>query len=86
MPGMCASNNSLLDPENPEFGVGYEMESHTNETAWISGRYLGWKTANPCITLIDTPGVGDSLVSIKIQFGQNFINFLPRDEIVNMHL
>lgn len=36
------------------------MDSHTNETAWISGKWLGIES-NPCVTILDTPGIGDSM-------------------------
>jgi predicted GTPase len=61
MPGMCASPNSLMDLDRPRFGVGMGMDSHTNETAWIAGKWLGDHAGNSsCITVIDTPGVGDA--------------------------
>merc|ERR1719500_1188925 len=37
--GMCASPK--FDPNHPTFGVGDRMISHTVETAWIAGKYLG---------------------------------------------
>ena len=38
------------------------MDSHTNETAWITGKWKGPYVANsPCFTIVDTPGVGDAL-------------------------
>ena len=59
-PGMCASTNSMLDPTRPVFGVGHGHESHTNETAWIAGKWLGDYAGNSsCFTVVDTPGVGD---------------------------
>jgi len=42
-----------------KFGVGHQAESHTNATSWMVGHYLG-DPANPCITIIDTPGTGDT--------------------------
>ena len=42
-----------------KFGVGHRAESHTNATTWMVGHYLG-DPANPCITVIDTPGTGDT--------------------------
>ena len=41
------------------FGVGHGAESHTNATSWMVGHYLG-DPANPCITIIDSPGTGDT--------------------------
>jgi len=41
------------------FGVGHRSVSHTNKTTWLVGHYLG-NPANPCITIIDTPGTGDT--------------------------
>merc|ERR550539_395644 len=41
LPGMCASPNSLMDLERPVFGVGMGMDSHTNQTSWIAGKWLG---------------------------------------------
>ena len=41
------------------FGVGHRSVSHTNKTSWMVGHYLG-DPANPCITVIDTPGTGDT--------------------------
>ena len=41
------------------FGVGHGAEAHTNATSWMVGHYLG-DPANPCITIIDTPGTGDT--------------------------
>ena len=40
------------------FGVGHDAESFTTKTSWMVGHYLG-DPANPCITVIDTPGTGD---------------------------
>ena len=43
------------------FGVGYESASHANETAWISGKWLGRDgDTSPCVTILDTPGIGDT--------------------------
>ena len=42
-----------------KFGVGHLTESHTTETSWMVGHYLG-DPANPCITIIDTPGTSDT--------------------------
>ena len=39
-------------------GVGHGAEAFTNKTSWFVGHYLG-DPANPCITVIDTPGTGD---------------------------
>eukprot|EP00092_Neocalanus_flemingeri_P001126 GFUD01001200.1.p1 GENE.GFUD01001200.1~~GFUD01001200.1.p1 ORF type:complete len:793 (+),score=149.52 GFUD01001200.1:191-2569(+) len=58
-PGMCASPNSQLNMTHPVFGIGHSLESHTNDTAWIAGRWLGIET-NPCVTILDTPGIGDT--------------------------
>ena len=41
------------------FGVGHGAESFTTKTSWMVGHYLG-NPANPCITVIDTPGTGDT--------------------------
>ena len=41
------------------FGVGHRSVSHTNTTTWMVGHYLG-DPANPCVTIIDTPGTGDT--------------------------
>jgi len=62
-PGMCASPNSMLNLTYPVFGVGHGPESHTNDTSWIAGKWLGdySQTGNSsCFTVIDTPGVGDT--------------------------
>jgi len=59
-PGMCATNNSLIDQNNATFGVGNAWTSHTNETAWIAGPWLGDYTNPSCFTIVDTPGIGDS--------------------------
>ena len=58
-PGMCSSPGSGHDPSAPEFGVGYDMTSQTDETSWIAGKWKG-EDGNPCVTLIDTPGAGDT--------------------------
>jgi len=42
-----------------KFGVGHKTESHTNATTWMVGHYLG-DPDNPCITIFDTPGTGDT--------------------------
>merc|ERR1712227_143305 len=41
-----------------KFGVGHGTEAHTQTTDWMVGHYLG-DPRNPCITIIDTPGVKD---------------------------
>ena len=41
------------------FGVGHGAESFTTNTIWMVGHYLG-DPDNPCITVIDTPGTGDT--------------------------
>lgn len=51
--GICSENGEKV------FGVGHKTESHTVETSWIVGHYLG-NPKNPCITIIDTPGTGDT--------------------------
>ena len=51
----------MLNQTHPVFGVGNFIYSHTNETSWIAGKWLGDYSGNgSCFTLIDTPGVGDS--------------------------
>ena len=35
------------------------MVSHTNETVWRVGRWLG-ETGNDCVTILDTPGLQDT--------------------------
>lgn len=51
---------SYLDKSDvKEFGVGYGIFSHTNETVWKVGRWLGDPT-NDCVTIIDTPGLQDT--------------------------
>ena len=62
--GTYASSHSLLNSTCPEFGVGHELSSMTNETAWIAGRWLG-KAGAPCFAVIDTPGIGDTAGSSK---------------------
>merc|ERR550532_1919882 len=58
--GMCASPK--FDPNHPTFKVGHSQSSETNETDWIAGKYLGDFSGNSsCLTVIDTPGVGDKL-------------------------
>jgi energy-coupling factor transporter ATP-binding protein EcfA2 len=42
-----------------KFGTGHSTESHTQTTDWMVGHYLG-DPSNPCITIIDTPGVSDA--------------------------
>ena len=42
-----------------QFGVGHGTGSQTIDTRWVVGHYLGNPT-NPLITIIDTPGVGDT--------------------------
>ena len=42
-----------------KFGVGHRSESYTLKTSWMVGHYLG-DPANPCITIIDTPGTSDT--------------------------
>ena len=37
------------------FGVGDDLVSHTNETVWRVGKWLG-DPANRCVTIIDTQG------------------------------
>ena len=41
------------------FGVGHRSESHTVETNWLVGHFLGDQD-KPCITVVDTPGTGDT--------------------------
>jgi GTPase SAR1 family protein len=41
------------------FRVGHGADPMTNNTSWMVGHYLG-DPANPCITVIDTPGTGDT--------------------------
>ena len=41
------------------FGVGHGAESFTTKTSWMVGHYLG-DPANPCITVIDTLGTGNT--------------------------
>ena len=41
------------------FGVGHGSESFTTSTSWMVGHYLG-DPANPLITVIDTPGTGNT--------------------------
>ena len=58
---MYASPNSNLDPERPKFVVRIGMDSHTDETASIAGKWMGdYAGSSSCITIIDTPGVGDA--------------------------
>lgn len=59
-PGMCAMQNSLISPVDLVFGEGFNWGSLTNETAWLAGPWMGDYTNISCITLIDTPGVGDT--------------------------
>merc|ERR1719460_1162486 len=42
-----------------KFGVGHGVESHTVETSWMVGHYLG-DPNNPLMTIIDSPGTGDT--------------------------
>ena len=42
-----------------KFGTGHGAVSHTQTTDWMVGHYLG-DSSNPCITIIDTPGIGDT--------------------------
>ena len=57
---MSASKNSSLNQTHPVFGVGNSWESKTVETAWIASSWLGDSTNGFNVTLIDTPGIGDS--------------------------
>jgi len=66
--GITEDNNKLAICSQPDangvpmplkFGVGHRTISHTEETSWIVGHYLG-DPNNPCITIIDTPGTGDT--------------------------
>ena len=60
-PGMCADDNSHISQSLPSFGVGHSIVSHTNETAWMAGSWLGDFTgSSSCFTIIDTPGIGDT--------------------------
>ena len=52
--------NSLINQTSPSFGIGNEWTSHTNETAWIAGPWLGDYKSGHCHTLIENPGIGDS--------------------------
>lgn len=57
--GTCSS---LFDDEGQEilqFGVGHSGNSETSLTSWIAGNYFGHE--GKCITIIDTPGLGDTL-------------------------
>ena len=56
---LCSQADSNGNPMPLKFGVGHRTESHTLETSWIVGHYLG-DPNNPCITIIDTPGTGDT--------------------------
>ena len=58
-PGLWAEANKRLNQTHPQFGVSTDGKSHTNETSFIVGRWLG-KPENPCVTIMDTPGIGDS--------------------------
>ena len=56
MEGLCSQ-----DGQKPyKFGVGHRSESHTVQTSWLVGHYLG-DPSNPCVTVVDTPGTGDTL-------------------------
>ena len=59
---MCASSNSMLNLTHPQFGVGHgSLNSHTIETAWIAGKWLGvYDDHSSCVTIVDTPGVSDT--------------------------
>merc|ERR1712223_1870403 len=59
-PGMCVMNNSFISPDDLMFGEGDGWKSKTNETAWMAGAWMGDTNNTSCITVIDTPGVGDS--------------------------
>ena len=41
------------------FEVGHSTQSQTTRTSWMVGHYLG-DPARPCMTIIDTPGTGDT--------------------------
>ena len=41
------------------FKVGHGADAATTNISWMVGHYLG-DAANPCITVIDTPGTGDT--------------------------
>ena len=38
------------------------MDSETSEVEWVAGKWLG-SSNNSCVTIIDTPGIGDSVRS-----------------------
>ena len=59
--GMCAMNDSItIDQTCPKFGVGNSSSSHTTETSWIAGPWLGDTNNGRCVTIVDTPGIKDS--------------------------
>merc|ERR1712223_459607 len=54
------------------FGVGHGVESETQNTTWIAGKWLGNQNADQrCFAVVDTPGIGDS--SGKARDCRNFI-------------
>ena len=82
---MCAMGNSLINQTSPSFGVGNDWISHTNETAWIAGPWLGDYNNGHCQTLIETPGIGDSKSRDCIHgvvIGESVKNLSPIDAFV----
>ena len=73
---MFQADSYLEKSEVKEFGVGYGIFSHTNETVWKVGRWFSWEwkdgnilpnitrwlgdPTNDCVTIIDTPGLQDT--------------------------
>jgi hypothetical protein len=56
--GTCSSMVDNKGEPILEFGVGFGFGSETSSTNWIAGNWLG--SGGSCITIIDTPGVGDT--------------------------
>jgi len=57
--GRCSSLHDKKGDAVLKFGVGHTVKSETSSTSWITGNYLGIE--GKCITIVDTPGVGDNL-------------------------
>ena len=55
---MIVKPDSYLEKsDKPIFGVGHQMDSHTNETVWKVGKFL---STGKCVTIIDTQGMQDT--------------------------
>ena len=58
-PGLWAEANTHLNQTHPQFGYTSGISYIPGQTSFIVGRWLG-KPENPCVTIMDTPGIGDS--------------------------